>query len=156
MSERIRIHSNRPLCSGCLSCTTTCSMVNESYVSLAAARIQVELSPFGGTHRITVCQQCAKAACKEACPEGAITWISGGYLVVDYDRCTGCRACIEVCPFDALFWNPISERVIKCELCHGDPQCIPACPTGALAIHVVSDRKDRRTDDRYGGTDSAE
>jgi len=144
MTEKIRIRVNRHVCSGCLSCMTTCSMVNESYASLAAARVKVELSPFGGTHQITICRQCTKAACLEACSEGAIARDSDGYLVVDYARCTGCRACVEACPFDAMFWNPISEQVIKCELCLGDPQCVQACPTGTLTIQIVPDKKTKR------------
>ena len=141
MSEKIRIRVNRRVCSGCLSCMTTCSMVNEAYASLSAARVQVELSPFGGTHKILICRQCTQAACVEACEEGAITRGADGCLVVDYERCTGCRACVEACPFDAMFWNPISERVIKCELCRGDPQCVQACSTGALTIKIVPDEQ---------------
>ena len=144
MVEKIRIKVDRHICSGCLSCMTTCSMVNESYASLAGSRVQVGLRPFGGTHEIVVCRQCAIAGCQEACPEEAIARDASGCLIVDYDRCTACLACIEGCPFGAMLWNPISERVIKCELCHGDPQCVQACPSGALSIRVVSDRETRR------------
>ena len=132
MPEKIKV--NRHACSGCLSCMTTCSMVNESYASLSAARVKVELRPFGGTHKITICRQCTKAVCQESCPEGAIDRGPDGYLVIEYSRCTGCQACIEACPFYAMFWNPIADQVIKCELCYGDPQCVEACPTGALVI----------------------
>jgi carbon-monoxide dehydrogenase iron sulfur subunit len=149
MPDRIRIKVNRHVCSGCLSCMTTCSMANELYASLAGARVRVDLSPFGDTHRITLCPQCAatarsEAACLEACREGAIRRdAQGGHLVVDYSLCTGCLDCVEACPLDAMFWNPISKRVIKCELCHGDPQCVQACPTGSLTIRVVAGRKNR-------------
>ncbi len=147
MPDKIRIKVDRHVCSGCLSCMTTCSMANEWYASLPGSRVRVDLSPFADTHRITLCPQCAatsrsEAACLEACPEGAISRDPNtGHLVVDYGRCTGCRACIEACPLDAMFWNPISEHVIKCELCNGDPQCVQACPTGALTIRVVAGRK---------------
>ena len=145
MPDRIRIKVNRHLCSGCLSCMTTCSMANELYASLTGSRIQVDLSPFRDTHRITLCPQCAKAACMEACPEGAISREpGGGHLLVDYDQCTVCQACVEACPFDAMFWNPISGRVIKCELCQGEPQCVEACGTGALSIRVHPGQKATR------------
>jgi Fe-S-cluster-containing dehydrogenase component len=147
MPDRIRIKVNRHVCSGCLSCMTTCSMANELYASLTGSRVRIDLSPFADTHKITLCAQCAatsrsEAACLEACSEGAISRDpEGGHLVVDYGRCSGCRACIEACPLDAMFWNPISEHVAKCELCHGNPQCVQACPTGALAIRVLQGRK---------------
>jgi len=130
----MRIKVNPSVCSGCLSCMTVCSMVNESYASLSGARVQVELNPFGGTHRITICVQCTRAACAEACSEGAINRDPIGLLIIDDERCTACRACVEACPFQAMFWNPISQKVIKCELCGGDPQCVEACPTDALML----------------------
>jgi carbon-monoxide dehydrogenase iron sulfur subunit len=141
MPDKIHIKIDRNACGGCLSCMSVCSLVNESYVSPSGARIQVELAPFDGDHRILLCRQCTKAACVTACAEGAIGRDEGGWLVVDYERCTGCRACIEACPFEAMFWNSVSQRVIKCEQCDGDPQCVQACPTGALTIHVRPGRK---------------
>jgi len=144
MADKIRIKVNKNVCSGCLSCVTTCSMANEKYASLAGARVQVELSPFGGMNKITICQQCKKPKCVEACPEDAITLDpEGGYTVIDYSKCTECKLCIEACPFDAMLWNPISEKVMKCELCQGDPQCVQACPTGALTIRVLAPAKEK-------------
>jgi anaerobic carbon-monoxide dehydrogenase iron sulfur subunit len=115
---------------------TTCSMANEGYASLSAARVQVQLSPFGGTHQILLCRQCPQAACAEACPEECITRRPDGWLEIDYQRCTGCRACVEACPLDAIYWSPISGQVIKCELCGGDPQCVRVCPTEALVLRI--------------------
>lgn len=123
---------------------TICSMVNEGYASLSAARVQVTLSPFGGTHTVAVCRQCPRAFCAEACPQEAICQCQDGTLVIDHDRCTGCRACIEACPFNAIFWNPISEQAIKCELCGGDPACVQVCPTGALVFHIVGKKRERK------------
>jgi carbon-monoxide dehydrogenase iron sulfur subunit len=138
VGEGIRIRINRHVCSGCLSCMTVCSMVNESYASLSGSRVQVALSPFGGSQEITLCRQCAKPWCAEACPEGAISRHPEGYMTVEYELCSECRACIDACPFHAMFWNPISAKVIKCELCHGDPQCVEACPTGALTVRIAN------------------
>jgi Fe-S-cluster-containing dehydrogenase component len=122
-------------------------MVNEAYASLSAARVHVQLNPFDSAHTIILCRQCTKAACVDACAEGAITRDHAGWLILEYDRCTGCQLCIDACPFDAMFWNPISGRVIKCELCGGDPECVQACPTGALTIQIVSPKRSRDTGD---------
>ena len=137
MSEKIRIRINPQACNGCLSCSTNCSMVNELYVSLSSARLQVELNPFGGRNKIVLCRQCGKAPCIEACQPGAIQRETNGALTIDYELCDNCRSCIDACPFGAVFWNPIAGRVIKCELCDGEPQCVLACPTGALTIQEV-------------------
>jgi Fe-S-cluster-containing hydrogenase component 2 len=139
-----RIEVSTTDCSGCLACMTVCSLVNEGYSSLSGARVRVELSPFEGKPEITVCRQCAKAACIEACPAGAIGRVAGFHPVVDYEKCRaradGCRACIEQCPFHAMFWNVVSEKVVKCELCRGDPQCVKACATGALSLKPLPDQ----------------
>jgi len=136
----LRIKVRQQECNGCLSCMTVCSTVNEAYASLSGARVQVELSPFEGAPKITICRQCAKAACIEECPTGAIARDDDGYILVDYARCTattdGCRGCIDACPFHAMFWNALTERVMKCELCHGDPQCVKTCAAGALTMQM--------------------
>jgi Fe-S-cluster-containing hydrogenase component 2 len=125
---------------------TVCSMTNESYASLSGARVVVTLNPFESTNQITVCRQCAKPSCAEACSEGAISRDDAGVMVVDYARCTSCWLCIDACPFHAMLFNPISKKVIKCELCHGDPQCVQACPTGALSLRVVPSAKAAEND----------
>jgi len=116
---------------------TVCSMANEQYASLSGSRVVVSLNLFGSTNEITVCRQCAKPSCAEACPEGAISRDAAGVMVVDYTRCTSCWLCIDACPFHAMLFNPISNKVVKCELCHGHPQCVEACPTGALSLRVT-------------------
>ncbi len=137
----LRIKVNHRECNGCMSCMTICSTVNESYASLSGARIQVELNPFEGIHKITICRQCDRALCEEACPVGALQRQADDLLVVDHERCTaktnGCQICVERCPFHTMFWNTVSEKVMKCELCHGDPKCVPACAVGALRIQVL-------------------
>lgn len=140
MSETIHIIVKNSVCSGCLSCTTTCSMANESFVSLAAARVRIELSPFALVNKIIICRQCSKAPCKEACPEDAIWLTEDNVWEIDYARCNGCLKCIAACPFDAIFWDQLAGRVIKCEMCDGDPQCIQACPTGALSLPLIKEK----------------
>src|ERR1035437_1896057 len=112
MPETIHVIVKTQVCSGCLSCVTACSMANETFVSLAAARVHIELHPFAGTNKIIICRQCAKAPCKDACLEGAISLQEDGVWVIDYERCNGCWKCIDACPFDAIFWNPFAGRVI--------------------------------------------
>jgi len=134
---KIHLRIDPKLCSGCLSCMTTCSFVNEDYVSLSAARLKVELNLFSATNKIDLCRQCGKAPCVNACQVNAIMLsphASTQAWVIDYEICTGCQDCIPACPFHAIFWDSITGRVIKCELCGGEPQCVLACPTNALVL----------------------
>lgn len=134
-ASKRRLRIVEEMCNGCSSCQVYCATKNEGMGAAARARVRIHLDPFEGCHRIHLCRQCKRAACAEACPEGAISRHSEdsySYWVIDYARCTDCRACIEACPFEALFYDPIGKRVIKCDLCGGDPLCARMCPMGAL------------------------
>ena len=53
-------------------------------------------------------------------------------MVINYDRCIGCRMCMAVCPFGAMRYDTNRHKVFKCELCDGDPQCVKLCPQEAI------------------------
>jgi len=86
------------------------------------------------------CQHCAKATCLAACPvEGAIYRREDGLVVVDPQKCTGCRECLLSCPYDAIFFNEDLNIVQKCTGCahlldNGwtVPRCVDICPTQAI------------------------
>ena len=56
MSRMVRIITKNSLCSGCLSCMSTCSLRNERYSSPTSSRIQVELDILGGDNTIGICR----------------------------------------------------------------------------------------------------
>jgi Fe-S-cluster-containing hydrogenase component 2 len=60
-------------------------------------------------------------------------------VMVDYDKCIGCRSCVAVCPFGAMNFNGIDRKVFKCDLCDGDPQCVRFCDMKAVDYKDVSD-----------------
>jgi carbon-monoxide dehydrogenase iron sulfur subunit len=60
-------------------------------------------------------------------------------VMVNQDKCIGCRSCVTVCPFGAMSFNVIDRKVFKCDFCDGDPQCVRFCDMKAVD-YVEADR----------------
>jgi carbon-monoxide dehydrogenase iron sulfur subunit len=131
------------LCTGCMRCVTTCSTYNNGATSFSKARIHVMRHEGHAITRIDeedelifqalTCQQCDKPYCSYFCPARAIERNTDtGAMVINYDKCIGCRMCIVACPFGAMRYDSAKKQTFKCQLCDGDPQCVKFCPQEAL------------------------
>ena len=84
------------------------------------------------------CFHCTEAACEMACPVGAISHKDNGAVVIDQEKCIGCRYCVASCPFGVPRWDQASNTTFKCWQCQDrtaadrKPACVSTCPTGAL------------------------
>lgn len=84
-----------------------------------------------------LCNQCEKPPCVQVCPVGATFSTEDGVVLVDDQRCVGCRYCIQACPYGARFFNPYSATADKCTFCYHRldkgllPACVEVCPTQA-------------------------
>jgi molybdopterin-containing oxidoreductase family iron-sulfur binding subunit len=115
----------------------------------------------GGTFfQPTPCQQCQNPPCTNVCPVGATFATPEGVVMIDQDRCIGCRICMAACPYDRRFFNwgeppvPVESAladyspehqvpartgtVMKCDFCPEMaragrlPYCAQACPNDAI------------------------
>jgi len=87
------------------------------------------------------CYHCGRPACVDACPSDAVRKEEKyGAVLIDEDRCDGCRLCYDACPYGApVFESDNPETVArKCTMCidrleRGEmPICVLACPLRAL------------------------
>ena len=84
-----------------------------------------------------LCNQCEHPPCVQVCPVGATFSTDEGVVLVDANRCIGCRYCIQACPYGARFLNPTTQTADKCTLCYHRiskgllPACVEVCPTQA-------------------------
>ena len=121
-------------CVGCRQCSLSCSFVKEKSFSLGKARNTTLWIYKAEIFLPMSCQHCEKPLCMDACPMAAISRNEEtGAVIIDADRCIGCKMCMVVCPFGAVTWDADHRCMIKCDLCDGDPECVKHCLYGALS-----------------------
>ena len=136
------------LCTGCGACAVACAVEN----SLEWGTSWRFIETFNPAHRpglpdyhlSLACKHCADAPCMAHCPALAYRKDAAtGAVLLDPERCIGCRYCTWACPFDAPRFDAREGVVGKCTLCHhrlmegAAPACVSQCPTGALAFGEV-------------------
>jgi Fe-S-cluster-containing dehydrogenase component/DMSO reductase anchor subunit len=132
-------------CVGCHACVVACA--SENGTGPGASWRQVVTFNEGRHPHLPVfhlslaCNHCLDAPCERHCPALAIARDDRtGAVLIDADRCIGCRYCSWVCPYDAPRFEAGRGVMGKCTLCHhrllegGQPACTGACPTGALKL----------------------
>ena len=134
-------------CIGCRACEIACV---DAHMSDDMGRAMEKGRPF--SPRISIvresgvtvpiqCRQCEDAPCAAVCSAGAISF-DGRAVVIDAEKCFGCKTCLAACPFGAMQVGMISKGhgapvAHKCDLCSGNrdtPACVSVCPAGALRI----------------------
>ncbi len=93
-------------CIGCGYCTLACQAHNDINPDIQWNRV----IPAGDLNGKVVflprpCMQCAKAPCVDVCPVKASYYRADGIVMMDYDRCIGCRYCEVACPYQARSFN---------------------------------------------------
>ncbi len=70
-------------------------------------------------------------------------------VIIDTEKCTGCKACVDACPWGRIYFNESSNLAQKCTGCAhlldgGEwkvPRCADSCPTEAIKFGEESEFK---------------
>jgi phenylacetyl-CoA:acceptor oxidoreductase subunit 1 len=93
-------------CIGCEYCMRACSAVNDVAPDKPWNIVVEEQNSAGNKFFFSrPCLHCANAPCVEVCPVKATYHRGDGLVVMDYERCIGCRYCEVACPYDARKFN---------------------------------------------------
>ncbi len=159
-------------CIGCNACTVACKIENGTPPDHYWARVYTEERGTFPNTKVTyvpaLCNHCGDAPCVTVCPTGASYRREDGIVLVDWDRCIGCRACMMACPYNNRFFlrkralksGYYGERTVyeeakwkwfvggtvtKCTFCvhrvdQGlEPACVVTCPTEARVFGDLED-----------------
>ncbi len=136
------------LCVTCNACVLACK--NENGVPEGEARCWTAQEERGVFPLLSVetrserCNHCENAPCVAACPTRASYYADGGIVLVDPDKCVGCKVCTIACPYEVRYMHP-DGYIDKCTFCvhrvreGKDPACVTVCPTGALTFGDLDD-----------------
>lgn len=139
---------NQKLCVNCKSCSAACTMENGFNIkprSVLSSNPEVSATlPL--SYLSIACNHCEIAVCMNGCPASAYNreQLSGAVLI-DNNKCIGCKYCIWNCPYDAPKYDPVNRVIGKCHLCYSRlesgmmPACAAGCPTGALSFGNIDD-----------------
>jgi anaerobic dimethyl sulfoxide reductase subunit B len=147
---RYAFYFDASACSGCKACQVACKDRHGLPLGVRWRRVY-EVVGGGWTRRdgawlndviayhvSMACNHCERAICMEVCPAGAITRRADGLVLLDAERCMGCRYCEWACPYGAPQYDASTGRMTKCTFCAedldlgGQPACVAACPLRVL------------------------
>lgn len=125
-------------CVGCMNCQYACSFTQADDFKEDDANIRVNYYPNDNVTVTLSCLHCDNPTCQSVCPSNAITRDADtNAVIINSDKCSGCKMCIEACPYGAIHFNANSKTSVKCDLCGGQPNCVKHCISGALTYDDV-------------------
>ena len=102
-------------CTGCQACTVACGMENNRlpgehwqdvlfYTEGKYPSVQLKWFP-------RPCMHCEDPSCMHVCPTGATYKTQEGAVLIDWDKCIGCKYCMIACPYGVRFYGDTKPLV---------------------------------------------
>lgn len=150
-------------CLGCKTCQIACKDKNDLEVGQLWRHVK-EVEGGGYVERgdqvipniyaywISIsCNHCENPKCVKVCPTGAsYKREEDGLVLINRDRCIGCRQCESSCPYQARQFD--GKKMGKCTACVDllevgqNPVCVDACPMRNIDFGPMEDLKNKYKD----------
>lgn len=132
-------------CVGCQTCSAACRMENNvpsagpEQAAMGRAIFWNEVIydiegeyPNAEAHwHPRPCMHCENSPCQKVCPVGATYVNEDGAVLVNWDRCIGCRYCTVACPYGARSFNWYKPHYTEAEKASLNP-AVPVRPRGVV------------------------
>ena len=133
---------NTKKCVGCYACRMACQMINklepeEAFISYK----EIEQGTYPSVYAETVpvqCMHCENAPCQQVCPTHATYTTDSGVVLVDEEKCIGCKYCMAACPYGVRIQIEKTGVIEKCRFCWYEA-CVGTCISGARVFGDLDD-----------------
>lgn len=160
MAKQLGFYVNVANCTGCKACEIACKDKSNLPSGVRWRRVyefsggdwvqdgdQVVPSGVFSYFVSNACNHCEKPICMEVCPASAISKRDDGIVIIDADKCIGCRYCSWACPYGAPQFNEEEKVMTKCNFCYDlqaqgeKPACVDGCPYRVLEFGDIEELK---------------
>ena len=160
-------------CIGCNSCTIACRAEHGTPSGIQYHKVKKYVVGKYPTAKMKFlpmpCMHCQNPPCLKVCPVGATYQRNDGLVLIDSEKCIGCKYCVLACPYDSRTFlaaignyyagnNPTPYEIIKqdnfekgvvvkCDFCVDRltdghlPACVETCPSQARYFGDLDDPK---------------
>jgi Fe-S-cluster-containing dehydrogenase component len=101
-------------CIACYACQIACKQEHFLPPDIFWGRVVIgETGKYPAVTKQTypvLCNHCSDAPCVNVCPTRASTRREDGIVMVDYDKCVGCRYCVIACPYQNRTYYADSKK----------------------------------------------
>lgn len=155
---QLGFYINNDYCTGCKACVVACKDKNDNEVGVNFRRVyeHSEGDYVERDHAVIQniqtfftsisCNHCKNPKCVEGCPTGAMyKREEDGVVLVDHDKCVGCKYCVWNCPYGAPQYNEMLGKMTKCDFCIDlisageNPACVGSCPMRAIEYGPIEE-----------------
>jgi len=156
-------------CKNLKKCQSACNKMHfvgegQNWIKVHAMKDAEHTAPYW---QPTTCMHCDEPPCVKVCPVDATFKREDGIVLIDNERCIGCRFCMAACPYSTRVFNwskpilptevenstyspetscpPKIGTVGKCDFCpdmvrKGElPHCVSACPNGVFFFGDINE-----------------